>query len=232
MKVPNHLGVILDGNRRWARKRGLPVWYGHREGARKLEKLLQWCLDLGIRQVSIYSLSTENIANRSKRELDEIFKIFYEYIDKLLNDKFSLLEKYNVRVRFVGELNRLPKSLVRLMGKLMEKTAKHQKRLLNFLIAYGGKSELVYVFRRLAERAIRVGKVEITERDIEKNLWISDPVDLIIRTGGYSRLSNFLIWQASYGELFITKKLWPDFEKRDLIRAIKWFNSVKRNFGK
>jgi undecaprenyl diphosphate synthase len=218
--------------RRWARKHGLPVWYGHRAGSRKVEKLLEWCLELGIKQVSLYTLSTENLKNRPKRELNKIFKIIYEYVNKLLNEKFSLLEKYEVRVRFIGDLNKLPKSLVRIMGKLMKKTAKYQKRFLNFLVAYGGKSEIAHVFKKLAEKAIKIGKIEIREKDIENNLWINEPVDLIIRTGGYSRLSNFLIWQASYAEIFVTKKLWPDFEKRDLIRAIKWFNSIERKFGK
>jgi undecaprenyl diphosphate synthase len=197
-----------------------------------VEKLLEWCLELGIKQVSLYTLSTENLKNRPKRELNEIFKIIYEYVNKLLNEKFSLLEKYDVRVRFIGDLNKLPKSLVRIMGRLMEKTAKHQKRFLNFLVAYGGKSELAYALKKLAEKMIKLGKIEIREKDIENSLWISEPVDLIIRTGGYSRLSNFLIWQASYAEIFVTKKLWPDFEKRDLIKAIKWFNSVERKFGK
>jgi tritrans,polycis-undecaprenyl-diphosphate synthase [geranylgeranyl-diphosphate specific] len=205
---------------------------GHREGAKKVEKFLNWCLELGIKQVSLYALSTENLENRPKKEIEEIFKIFYEYFKKLSNEKFSLLEKYDVRVRFIGDLNRLPKTLVKLMRKLMEKTAKHHKRILNFLIAYGGKTELLNTFKKLAEKMIKLGKVEIREKDIEKNLWISEPVDLIIRTGGYSRLSNFLIWQSNYAEFFVTKTLWPDFKKRDLIRAIKWFNSVKRNFGK
>ena len=205
---------------------------GHREGAKKVEKFLNWCLELGIKQVSLYALSTENLENRPKKEIEEIFKIFYEYFKKLSNEKFSLLEKYDVRVRFIGDLNRLPKTLVKLMSKLMEKTAKHHKRILNFLIAYGGKTELLHAFKKLAKKMIKLGKFEIREKDIEKNLWISEPVDLIIRTGGYSRLSNFLIWQSNYAEIFVTKTLWPDFKKRDLIRAIKWFNSVKRNFGK
>jgi undecaprenyl diphosphate synthase len=232
LRPPSHVGVILDGNRRWAQKNGLPVWYGHRAGARKVEQLLNWCFELGIKQISLYTLSTENLENRPKREVDEILKIFYEYVERLLNEKFSLLEKYNVRVRFIGDLNRLPKSIIRSMGKLMEKTAKHQKRFLNFLVAYGGKTEILHVFKKLAEKAVKLGKVEIREKDIENNLWISEPVDLLIRTGGYSRISNFLIWQASYSEIFVTKVLWPDFQKRDLIRAINWFNSVKRNFGK
>jgi len=210
----------------------LKAWDGHRAGAKKVEKVIEWCLDLGIKQISFYTLSTENLEKRPKKEIKELFKILHEYVEKLLNEKFSLLEKYDVRVRFVGNLNKLPKGLIKLMGKLMEKTAKHQKRFLNFLVAYGGKSELLHAFKKLAEKVVKLGKIEIREKDIEENLWISEPVDLIIRTGGYSRLSNFLIWQASYSELYVTKTLWPDFRKRDLIRAINWFSSIRRNFGK
>lgn len=210
----------------------MKAWDGHRAGAKKVEKVIEWCLDLGIKQISFYTLSTENLEKRPKKEIKELFKILHEYVEKLLNEKFSLLEKYDVRVRFVGNLNKLPKGLIKLMGKLMEKTAKHQKRFLNFLVAYGGKSELLHAFKKLAEKVVKLGKIEIREKDIEENLWISEPVDLIIRTGGYSRLSNFLIWQASYSELYVTKTLWPDFRKRDLIRAINWFSSIRRNFGK
>jgi len=231
--VPNHLGVIIDGNRRWARARGLPPWEGHRAGAKKLEEFLNWCLEAGIPQVSIYTLSTENL-NRPKEELKHIFKILEEYVDGLLNDekKFSLLEKYEVRVRFVGELNRLPKKLIKVMGKLMEKTAKYQKRVLNFLVAYGSKSEIVNAVKKLAEELIKYGKVEITEKDIEKHLYVSQPLDLIIRTGGHQRLSNFLLWQASYAEIYVTKTLWPDFSKKEFMKALKWFSQQERKFGR
>jgi tritrans,polycis-undecaprenyl-diphosphate synthase [geranylgeranyl-diphosphate specific] len=233
LSLPNHLGIIIDGNRRWAKKRGLPPWEGHKAGAKKLEEFLNWCLELGIPAVSIYTLSTENL-NRSKEELRHLFKIFEEYIDGLLNDKkkFALLEKYEVRVRFVGELNRLPKKLIRLMGKLMEKTAKYQKRVLNFLVAYGGKSEIVNAIRKIVEEVIKHGKIEITEKDVEKHLYVSLPLDLVIRTGGYQRLSNFLLWQASYAEIYVTKTLWPDFSKKEFMKALKWYSQQKRNFGR
>ncbi|MEM5814991.1 MAG: polyprenyl diphosphate synthase [Candidatus Aenigmatarchaeota archaeon] len=231
--LPNHLGVILDGNRRWARKRGLPPWEGHRAGAKKLEEFLNWCLELGISNISVYALSTENL-NRPKEELEKIFELFKEYINSLLNDKnkFSFFEKYEVKVRFIGELNKLPKPLLRLMHKLMKKTAKYQKRILNFLIAYGGKSELVSAFNKLMKELVKKGRVQITEKDIERHLYINIPVDLIIRTGGYQRLSNFLLWQASYAEIYITKTLWPDFSKKEFVRALKWFSEQKRNFGR
>jgi len=231
--IPNHLGIIIDGNRRWARARGLPPWEGHRAGAEKLNEFLNWCLEVGIPQVSIYTLSTENL-NRPKEELKHLFKLLEEYVDGLLNDKkkFALLEKYEVRVRFVGELNRLPKKLIRLMGKLMEKTAKYQKRVLNFLVAYGGKSEIVNAVKKLAEEVIKRGKIEITEKDIEKHLYVPQPLDLVIRTGGYQRLSNFLLWQASYAEIYVTKTLWPDFSKKEFMKALRWYSQQKRNFGR
>ncbi|MFZ8829901.1 MAG: polyprenyl diphosphate synthase [Candidatus Aenigmatarchaeota archaeon] len=231
--LPNHLGIIIDGNRRWARARGLPPWEGHKAGAEKLNEFLNWCLEMGIPQVSIYTLSTENL-NRSKEELKHLFKILEEYVDGLLKDKkkFALLEKYEVRVRFVGELNRLPKKLIKLMGKLMEKTAKYQKRVLNFLVAYGGKSEIVNAVKKLAEEVIKHGRIEITEKDIEKHLYVPQPLDLVIRTGGYQRLSNFLLWQASYAEIYVTKTLWPDFSKKEFMKALRWFSQQKRNFGK
>ena len=227
------MGIIIDGNRRWARARGLPPWEGHRAGAEKLNEFLNWCLELGIPQVSIYTLSTENL-NRPKEELKHLFKLLEEYVDGLLNDKkkFSLLEKYEVRVRFVGELNRLPKKLIKLMGKLMEKTAKYQKRVLNFLVAYGGKSEIVNAVKKLAEEVIKHGKIEITEKDIEKHLYVPQPLDLVIRTGGYQRLSNFLLWQASYAEIYVTKTLWPDFSKKEFMKALRWYSQQKRNFGR
>jgi tritrans,polycis-undecaprenyl-diphosphate synthase [geranylgeranyl-diphosphate specific] len=231
--IPNHLGIIIDGNRRWARARGLPPWEGHKAGAEKLDEFLNWCLELGIPQVSIYTLSTENL-NRPKEELKHLFKLLEEYVDGLLNDKkkFALLEKYEVKVRFVGELNRLPKKLIRLMGKLMEKTAKYQKRVLNFLVAYGGKSEIVNAVKKLAEEVIKHGKIEITEKDIEKHLYVPQPLDLVIRTGGYQRLSNFLLWQASYAEIYVTKTLWPDFSKKEFMKALRWYSQQKRNFGR
>ena len=114
----------------------------------------------------------------------------------------------------------------------MQKTAKFYDRKLNILINYGGKREIAWVVRKIVEKAIKIGKIEITEKDIERNLMIRRDVDLIIRTGGYTRLSNFLIWQASYAEIYTTKTLWPDFTKRELIKAIKWYSSIQRNFGK
>jgi len=231
MKVPNHLGVIIDGNRRWAKKRGMPVWYGHRQGAKTLENFLNWCLELKIPQVSVFTLSTENL-NRPKRELEELFKLYYKYLDKWANKKNGFLDKYEVKVKFIGYFSKLPPKLVRLMGKLMQKTAKYQKKILNLLVAYGTHIEITHVIKKIAEKALKTGKLEITPKKIEKNLLVSVPLDLVIRTGGFSRLSNFMVWQASYAEIYTTQTLWPDFTKEELIKAIEWYNSIQRNFGR
>lgn len=229
--IPNHLGIIIDGNRRWAQKRGMPPWYGHRYGAKNLENFLNWCLELNIPHVSIFTLSTENL-NRPKRELEELFNLYYKYLKKWERKKDGFLDKYEVRLRFVGDLSRLPPKLVRLMGKLMQKTAKYQKRFLNLLVAYGSHFEIKEVVKKLVQKCVEKGMVEISEKDIEENLLVPVPLDLVIRTGGYSRLSNFMVWQANYAEIITLKKLWPDFTKKDLINCIKKYSQIQRNFGK
>jgi len=230
LRVPEHLGIIIDGNRRWAKEKGMVAWQGHWEGVKNLEKILEYCLELKIREVSVYTLSTENL-KRSKRELDELFKIFYHYLDKWEKEENGFLEKYQVKVRFIGDLNKLPPKLVKAMGRLMQKTAKYQKRFLNLLIAYGSYFEITHAMKKIAEKIIKLGKVEITPKIIEKHLMVTTPLNLVIRTGGHNRLSNFLLWQASYAEIFTTETLWPAFSKREFMKAIKWYSSVKRNFG-
>ncbi|MEM5794250.1 MAG: polyprenyl diphosphate synthase [Candidatus Aenigmatarchaeota archaeon] len=229
--IPNHLGIIIDGNRRWAKKRGMPAWYGHRYGAKTLENFLKWCLELNIPHVSIFTLSTENL-NRPKRELEELFRIYYNYLKKWEKKKDGFLDKYEVRVKFIGDLSRLPKKLVRLMGKLMQKTAKYQKRFLNLLVAYGSHFEIKEVVKKIVQKCLEKGTIEISEKDIQENLLVPVPLDLVIRTGGYNRLSNFMLLQASYAEIITLKKLWPDFTKQDLINCIKKYSRIQRNFGK
>jgi undecaprenyl diphosphate synthase len=233
LQVPEHIGIIIDGNRRWAKARKMDPWDGHWEGMKNLDERLRNCLELGIKEVSVYTLSTENL-KRSKRELDELFKIFYHYLDKWESgkDKDGLLEKYQVKVRCIGDLEKLPPKLVQLMGKIMKKTAKYQKRILNVMIAYGSKFEIKEAMKNIARNIIKTGRIEITEKDIENNLMVREPIDLLIRTGGTNRLSNFMMWQTSYAELYFTETLWPDFSKKELIKAIRWFGKQKRNFGK
>jgi len=206
-------------------------WMGHRQGAKNFENFLQWCYDLNVPQVSAYLLSTENL-NRPKREVEELLKIYQNYLERLLGKKSDFLEKYQVRIKFAGDLEKLPPKLVRLMGKVMEKTAKYQKRVLNLLIAYGSHFEITEAMKKIAKKVIETGSIEISQKDIEANLLVPVPVDLVIRTGGHSRLSNLMLWQTSYAELIFLEKLWPDFTKKDLIWCINEFNRRQRNFGK
>ncbi|MEM0243454.1 MAG: polyprenyl diphosphate synthase [Candidatus Aenigmatarchaeota archaeon] len=230
MKVPEHIGIIPDGNRRWARKKGLPPYMGHFYGAKKIEEILSYLLEIGVKKVSIYALSLENLINRSEKEKRGLFKILRQYLKRWLNGEYKELELYEVKINFCGNLISLPKSLTKLMSKIVRKTSKYNKRILNILIAYSGTYEILKAMREIAKRKIKIEK--INEDELRKYLLVKDNVDLIIRSGGYSRLSNFLPFQSTYAEIYVTKKLWPEINKRDILDAIKWFNKIQRNFGK
>jgi undecaprenyl diphosphate synthase len=220
-----HLGVIPDGNRRWAKKRGLEPWKGHIYGAEKVEKFLKWCFELGIKKVSFYLLSYENLTKRSKEEIRNIFKLLENYLEKW--EKEKLYEKYEVRINFLGNFRKIPKSLVKMMIKISKKSLKFSKRIINFLIGYSGLYDILQAVRKMIRKRVR-----INEKNLKNFLLVNDDVDLIIRTGGFSRLSNFLPLQSSYAEIFVIKKYWPDISKKDLIRAINWFKRQQRKFGK
>jgi len=230
MIIPNHLGIILDGNRRWAIKHKLRPWRGHHYGAELFEKFLEWCAQLKIPRVSAYVLSTENL-DRPKMEVDELLKLFRKELERLENEKMSFLDKYEIRINFLGDKKRLPKGLVKAMNRIMKKTEKYNKRVFNIMVAYGGKFELTHAVKKIARKALKTGIVTVTEKTIKENLFVSDDLDLIIRTGGAKRLSNFMPWQASYAELIVLRKCWPDFKKRDLIRCIEEYNRRQRRFG-
>jgi tritrans,polycis-undecaprenyl-diphosphate synthase [geranylgeranyl-diphosphate specific] len=220
-----HLGIIPDGNRRWARKRGLEPWKGHIYGAKKFEEVLKWCVELGIKKISFYLLSYENMIKRSKKELENIFKLLENYLEKWEREK--LYEKYEVKVNFLGNFRKVPKSLVKLMLRISRKSLKFSKRILNILIGYSGTYDVIQAVKKMIKN-----KVRITEKNLKKFLLVNDDIDLIIRTGGYSRLSNFLPLQSSYAEIYVLNKYWPDITKKDLIKALNWYKKLQRNFGK
>ena len=230
-KVPNHLAIIPDGNRRWSKLHDMPVWKGHWKGGEVVDNLFDWCIELGIPNVSLWVGSTENLRVRSKKEITELFKVYQHFLEKW-EKKESILDRYQVKVRFIGDIEKLPKELVNLIGNIMSKTAKYQRQAFNVLINYGGKFELLNVMKKLASVFVKAGRIEINEKVVEKNLMVPIPVDLIVRTGGYSRISNFMLWQSSYAELIFLNKMWPDFTKKDLVNCIKEFNRRQRNFGK
>jgi undecaprenyl diphosphate synthase len=223
-----HLGVILDGNRRWAKAKGMSPWQGHWAGADKAEEFLDWCLELGIPEVSMYVLSSENLEKRSGKELQEIFKVLLERARKLMND--AKIRKYEIKVRFCGSFYTLPSSLVNAFQRLMRRTRKHRKRVLNVLVNYGSQWELRRTIAKVVKLAMEK-RIQITPNFIQKNLMVGRPLDLIIRTGGEHRLSNFLLWQAAYAEIYFTDTLWPDFSKGEFLDIIDWFNHRQRRFG-
>ena len=235
--MPSHIGIILDGNRRWARMHGLKPWQGHRAGAKRVEELLNWCLELGIRTITLYAFSTENF-KRSKREVEELMKLFKEELKRLKES--DVIRKHKVRVKVIGRLELLPPDVRELAREVEEATKGYSEHYLNIAIAYGGRAEIVDAVRKVA-RDVKAGLIEPEEIDeelFESYLYTShlpeavkDP-DLIIRTSGEERLSGFLLWQSAYSELCFIDVLWPEFRRIDLLRAIRTYQGRQRRFGR
>ncbi|RDD52706.1 di-trans,poly-cis-decaprenylcistransferase [Nanoarchaeota archaeon NZ13-N] len=226
MNVLNHIAIIPDGNRRWAKERGLPSYMGHFYGMKKFYEVVKWWLSKDIRIVSFYMLSYENLLNRPKGELENLFKFFDKELGDTINRKndfLEILEEKEVKVRFVGLLDKLPKNIFEKINKLMDITKDFNRRVLNLLIAYGGRIEIINAIRNMKR---------FDEEEFRNNLWVREDVDLIIRTGGYSRLSNLLIYQSAYAELYVINKYWPAITEEDLDKAIEWYSNVSRNFGR
>jgi len=232
---PEHIAIILDGNRRWASKHLLEPWMGHRYGAKKVEDLLEWCLDLGVKSVTLYAFSTENF-QRSPQEVDEIMRIAEEKLKELLADEN--IHKHKVQVKVIGRLNLLPESLQRAVKEVEEATKDYDKHFLNVAVAYGGRAEIVDAAKEIAQM---VERGELTPKDIDEGMFErylytahlpkQDP-DLIIRTSGEERLSGFLLWQCAYSELCFLDVYWPEFRKIDLMRAVRTYQRRRRKFGK
>lgn len=233
--IPTHIAIIMDGNRRWARKHGLPPVLGHRQGAMVVEDVLRWCYDLGVKTVTLYVLSTENLAKRSKEELENIFRLLSEKLDRFLSSED--ITKWRTRVRFIGDKSLLPSYIVSKIEQLEEKTKQCSERFLNIALAYGGRREIVDAVRRVAAD-VKEGKLEvssITEEVFERYLYTGDQPypepDLVIRTSGEMRISNFLLWQIAYSELIFLDVYWPDFRKIELLRAIRLYQQRQRRHG-
>ncbi|MCQ8898270.1 MAG: polyprenyl diphosphate synthase [Hadesarchaea archaeon] len=222
---PQHLGLIPDGNRRWAREHGLEIWQGHERGVRVLEDFFRWCLEEDIPEVTVYTLSLENLERRSPQELQHLYRLMNSCLRRLEGDR--TLHEHEVRVRVVGRLHRLPDFLLAGARRVMEATRHYQRRHLNFLIAYGAQDELLSCVRRLlSSRPAR-----LTRQVLERYLWVRRPLDMVIRTGKEHRLSNFLLYQAAYAELFFVDKYWPDFTREDLRRCLEEFERRQRRMG-
>ena len=222
--IPYHLGLILDGNRRWAEERGLPAQEGHRRGSKKLEELIQWVKERGVKILTIFVFSTENW-QRPKREVDFLFGL----AKRMVNNSLEKLNRQKIKVRVIGQREKLPESLKTAITKAEKLTQNNQEMTLNFALSYGGRAEIVEAIKNIIQKKFSPDK--ITEEVISQNLWTSE-LDLLIRTGKEQRLSNFLIWQAAYSELYFSQKYWPDFTEKDLDEALQDFVQRQRRFGK
>jgi len=223
-----HIAVIPDGNRRWAQKRKKPVWWGHAAGARKMEQFANWCSEHPeIKTVSIYALSTENL-KRSPQELNRLWGIYQKEFKAMI--KSRQIKQNGLRVKIIGN-NALWRSDVKqAAADVMRATKNYTGGVLNILLAYGSKFEIVRGIKKLLNKGIH--KVPLAEDAFQKLLMVNQPVDLLIRTGGQHRLSNFLLYQAAYAEIYFTDTLWPDFTKKEFEKILRWFKKQKRKFGK
>ena len=225
---PKHLGIIIDGNRRWARANGLPLLEGHRRGYDKLKDLGKWCKKRGVKILTVYAFSTENW-NRAKEEVSYLMKLFEKALDEKNIRPFN---KEGIRIRVIGQKERLSRTLQKKIKEVEEMTKDNKEGILNLAISYSGRPEIIEAIKKIIGKKISADK--ITEEVVNDNLWtagLSDP-DLIIRTSGEQRLSGFLTWQSVYSELYFCKKHWPDFSEKDLDIAFKEYSKRERRYGK
>lgn len=230
---PQHIGVILDGNRRFAREKGLDANKGHIFGANKVEELLKWCLRLNIKIITLYAFSTENF-NRSESEVETLMKLLSEKLRKFQQD--PAIARNKVRIKVIGRLEYLSEELRNEINTAEESTKDHDNFLLNIAISYGGRAEIVDAVKKIAcqieRKELEIGQID--EDLLSKNLYtatLPDP-DLIIRTSGEERLSGFLLWQSAYSELYFTEVFWPAFRMIDFWRAIRIYQQRERRYGK
>ncbi len=228
--IPQHIAVIMDGNGRWAKQRGLSRSFGHREGAKVVKKVIEEAYDLGVRYLTFFAFSSENW-NRPKEEVDELMKLYLDYLKSAEHETSDR----NVRVRIIGSREGLSKEIVDQIHKIETNTMKRDRMTLNIALNYGGRQDLLQAVRRIVDDVQKglLDKDNITCEELQKRLYtedIPDP-DLLIRTSGEMRISNFLIWQCSYTEFYFSPVLWPDFREKHLHEAIVEYQRRNRRFG-
>jgi undecaprenyl diphosphate synthase len=230
LKVPRHVAIIMDGNGRWALQRGLPRIEGHRAGAETVHRVVQTCCDLGIEYLTLYAFSTENW-QRPVAEIRDLMRLLQTFLGHHLAD----LKQNQIRLNAIGQIERLPLYVRRSLRQVMAETADHKRGTLTLALSYGSRAEIVAAARALAVK-VQAGELQpeaIDEALFEAHLYTVGlpPPDLVIRTSGEMRLSNFLLWQASYAELWVTATLWPDFSKEEFAAAIEEYSRRRRRFG-
>ena len=224
--IPQHVAIIMDGNGRWARQRGLPRLAGHRAGTENIRRILEACVEVGVKILTLYAFSTENWT-RPRDEVDGLMSLLSQVIDREVEN----LRKNGVRLRHLGSLEGLPAALQAKIEQGVAATAAGERLLVNIALNYGGRREIVMAVQRLMKEGLT--PAEVTEETIGRYLYtagLPDP-DLIIRTAGEMRLSNFLIWQAAYAEFYATPTFWPDFDRLELDKALQSYAQRQRKFG-
>ena len=229
--LPRHVAVIMDGNGRWAKKRGQRREYGHRAGRKSVKRIIESCVELKIKNLTLYAFSTENW-NRPKLEIDFLMQLLL----LSLKDELKNLNKNNIKFKTIGNLERLPKKISDYLLKVKEETKDNSALTLTLALSYGSRNEIVNVVREISDKVKNniISSKKIDESVINDHLYTRHlpDVDLLIRTSGEKRISNFLLWQIAYSELYFTKKMWPDFGKEDLYKAIISYQNRERRFGK
>ena len=231
MTQTNHVAIILDGNRRFAKRLMLKPWKGHEFGVDKVKKLFDWCAELGIKEITLYAFSIDNF-QRPKEEFDFIMNLFKDAFESAKND--PKIHEKKIRINFLGRLEMMPADIRKKMQELMDATKDYSDYKLNFCMAYGGRAEITDAAKKIA-RDVEDGKLnakDITDETMKNYLYSSSEPDLIIRTGGERRLSGFLLYQSNYSELFFIEKMWPEFEKEDLEVCLEEFKARERRFGR
>lgn len=228
--LPKHIAIIMDGNRRWAKEKGLPVSLGHKEGAKTLEKIVRYANKIGIKYITVYAFSTENW-RRTEEEVSSLMKLFQSYLD----DYSKRADSENIRVNIIGSRHGLSEKMKNSIEKCIERTKNNTGITFNIALNYGGRDEIIYAVKNIAKKVKEeeINIEDITEKTISDNLYTKnqpDP-DLLIRTSGELRLSNFLPWQLVYTEFLFIDKYWPDFNENDLDEAIEVYNKRNRKFG-
>ncbi len=227
-KLPKHIAIIMDGNRRWARKRGLPDGKGHEAGAQNLQKIVAYCRDIGIKHLTVYALSTENWKKRSPEEVKGIFNLLI----RIVKEKAEEYRKSGVKFFVLGNFQAFPLKVKEAIKKILKMVVVDEKIQFNVALNYGGRDEIVTAIKEIVKDKVPASK--INEELVSKYLYTKDQPDpdLIIRPGGEFRLSNFLLWQMSYAELYFTDTLWPDFTPKKMEEALYWFQDRERRMGK
>ncbi len=228
--MPKHIAIIMDGNRRWAKAKGKPANFGHREGAKTLEKIVRYANKIGLEYITVYAFSTENW-KRAEEEVKALMFLFQSY----LNDYAKRADSENIKVQFLGDRAALSQAMQKSMRECTERTKNNTGVTFNIALNYGGRDELIHAIKNISEK-VKTGSLQIEDIDeevISENLYtqnMPDP-DLLIRTSGEMRLSNFLLWQVAYSEFLFVDKNWPDFSEEDLDKAIEVYQSRHRKFG-